>query len=237
MSGWTVLLASLAGSLHCAAMCGGFAVAVSAGDERRAGTWRWWSYALGRLLGYLGLAALAGSLGHGLDWIGTFVGVQRAAAWLTGLTLIGLGLRSLVREAAPRAGGPALVTLGRRRRSWFVRLLRGPGLLAAAGVGLASAWLPCGWLWSFVLAAAGSGSPTQAATVMTAFWLGTLPALGSVHGLGRWSGRWLGPHAPRLAAAVMIALGVVALAGRWPALALAEDGPATAPPLAPCHAP
>ncbi|MBE7450024.1 MAG: sulfite exporter TauE/SafE family protein [Kofleriaceae bacterium] len=40
----------------------------------------------------------------------------------------------------------------------------------AALLGLLSAALPCGWLWAFVVVAAGTGSPVGGALVMTAFW-------------------------------------------------------------------
>ena len=59
---WAVLLASLAGSLHCAAMCGGFAVvAATAGGRGRVGGQV--AYSFGRLLAYATLGAMAGLVG------------------------------------------------------------------------------------------------------------------------------------------------------------------------------
>jgi sulfite exporter TauE/SafE len=44
-------------------------------------------------------------------------------------------------------------------------------------LGLLSMFLPCGWLYTYVLAAAASQSPCSGALVMFLFWLGTIPAL------------------------------------------------------------
>jgi sulfite exporter TauE/SafE len=46
--------------------------------------------------------------------------------------------------------------------------------------GLTAGFLPCGWLYSNVLLAAAVGDPFQSSLLMTAFWLGTIPALQSV---------------------------------------------------------
>ena len=66
------------------------------------------------------------------------------------------------------------------------------------GIGLLTAFLPCGWLYLFAAYAAGTGSPARGAMVMAAFWLGGVPAL-LLAGLGGrrlpdyWDGacRWL----------------------------------------------
>lgn len=43
--------------------------------------------------------------------------------------------------------------------------------------GLLTTWLPCGWLYLFILVAGGTGAVIPAVVVMTAFWVGSLPAL------------------------------------------------------------
>lgn len=248
MSLFAVLVASLLGSVHCMAMCGGFAT-VAGGAAARRGAWRGTAaYQGGRLLGYLGLGAAAGLLGAGLDAAGgALLGLHRAAALLTGGTLVALAIASLW----PRRGlggrgmasGERLVALGAattrvpRLRRWLVGHLRSGGLVGAGAVGLGSALLPCGWLWGYVLVAAATGAVLPAGAVMLAFWAGGLPALLFVGAAAAWLRPRLGRHTPRLVAAIMLTLGVLALAGKlgpMPAAADATaDSPASAP--APCH--
>ena len=76
-----VLIASLGGSLHCAAMCGPTMAAVSRfGPEGRAGLSTQAAYHLGRLTTYLALGAFGGLLGGTLDLAGNAAGVGRVSA-------------------------------------------------------------------------------------------------------------------------------------------------------------
>ena len=215
-----VLVASLGGSLHCAAMCGPTMAAVSRfGPEGRAEISTQAAYHLGRLATYLSLGALGGLLGGTLDLAGNAAGVGRVSAVVAGLVLILWGASAFVprptlvklsRKAPARLGG----LLGRA----FAWLARFPPLPRALLLGLSTTLVPCGWLYAFVAAAAGTGSAPLAVGVMFAFWLGTLPALaGAALGLrgllSRFGGR------ARTASAVLIAASGVAL------LALRVDVP------------
>ena len=46
--------------------------------------------------------------------------------------------------------------------------------------GFLSIFLPCGWLWTFLSAAATTGSATKGALLMLVFWLGGLPAFSAI---------------------------------------------------------
>jgi sulfite exporter TauE/SafE len=86
----TVLVASLAGSLHCAGMCGGF-VAFYAGSDPSTGGRRALIHAAyngARLIGYATLGIAAGSIGQALDLAGSMAGFQRLAAPVAGVTMI-----------------------------------------------------------------------------------------------------------------------------------------------------
>lgn len=241
MSLVAVFLASLLGSVHCVAMCGGFAT-VAAGTCSRGAAWRSSAaYQGGRLLGYLALGAAAGLVGGSLDLAGGALGLQRAAALLTGAALVVMALVALWPRRGPRAPAAPLVTLGAgasRRplgRRWLVSQLRRGGAMGAAAVGLGSALLPCGWLWGYVLLAAATAAVLPAAAVMLVFWAGGLPALLSVGAAAAWLRPRLGRHAPRLVAGLMLLLGVLALAGKLgPAPPSADPATPSEPP--PCHA-
>ncbi len=50
-------------------------------------------------------------------------------------------------------------------------------MLRASAIGLLTAILPCGWLFAFVIVAAGTAQPLFGALVMAVFALGSVPAL------------------------------------------------------------
>jgi len=227
----TTLVASLAGSLHCAGMCGGIAlVAGGAGGPRDAAI-AGGAYHGGRFLSYAAVGAAAGLAGGVLDLGGSLVGIQRIAAIVAGLSIAGLGLVHLLRIAGVRlpaaTAWPPLVSLLRAVHAAAAR--RGPlarGLL----LGLGTPLLPCGWLWAFVAIAAGAGTALGGAAVLSAFWLGTVPALVAVTG---GAGLVSALRSPRLAAAVpvvaslaMVAIGLQVALGRS---ALAEAALSGAP--------
>ena len=261
-----VLGASLLGSVHCVGMCGGFVTAIcSAPPTREAkGTHEGRgrrtfapliAYQLTRGAAYVGLGALGGLLGAGLDASASLVGLQRLAGPLMGLTLIVMAIVAL--RAGPQQPASPLITLARGRarpsplaalRLRLARTLAARSLEAGAAAGLLSALLPCGWLWAYVLVAASTGLPGRGALVMLCFWLGSVPALSGVGLLADQLRRRLGRHAPRITAAAMLGLGVLALVGKLaphptPAPAPAPDPselsptpePASLPTTAPCH--
>lgn len=211
----SVLAASLAGSAHCAAMCGGFVVFTAraqGGVRPWAGPLAWQA---GRLAAYLVLGALAGVAGGQLERAGAWVGVHRAAALLAGSTMIAWGLWTLAATwltgaATPAAGAAMHRAIGRLVRS----LGAWPPETRALVLGAATALLPCGFLWAFVAAAAATGGPLRGALAMLAFWAGTLPALVGVALVAR---RALGPlerRLPQLTALVLVLIGLLTVAGR-----------------------
>ncbi|MDE3128896.1 MAG: sulfite exporter TauE/SafE family protein, partial [Gemmatimonadota bacterium] len=89
-----------------------------------------------------------------------------------------------------------------------------PPVARAAVTGLLTTLLPCGWLYTFVVTAGGTGGAVDGAGVMAVFWLGTVPILLAV-GLG--AQRLLGPVARRLplaSAAMVLVLGLLSISGR-----------------------
>lgn len=205
-----VFLASLAGSLHCVGMCGGLVAFVGGG---RTATALYHSF---RGLAYLGLGAAAGAVGAAVDFGGEALGWSRAAMVLAGVTMLAVGFAALARtrgKKLPKLPVPATV------RKLFARLhqfasIQTPNARAALLGGL-TALLPCGWLYAFVLTAAGTGNSWSGVAVMAAFWAGTVPALLAV-GLGvRLFAHPLARRAPALTAWLLVAIGVTTLAGRW----------------------
>ncbi|MGC4067992.1 MAG: sulfite exporter TauE/SafE family protein [Polyangiaceae bacterium] len=213
----SVLAASAVGSLHCVGMCGGFVAFYSVGTEA-SGVGRLVPhvfYHLGRLVTYAALGALAGSLGGLLDLAGKAVGVGRIAAVLAGTVMVLWGLSLLL----ARAGVTFRRKVASSKLSTFLgtriqQLREKPPTVRALLLGLCSTLLPCGFLYAFVVTAAGTGHVWSGMAVMVAFWFGTVPLLlGLGIGAERLGGA-LRKHVPMVTALVMVGLGVYTISDR-----------------------
>ncbi len=220
-----IFLASVLGSLHCAGMCGAFlAMAVTTPVTRNGHIVSWRSHAvlqssyhLGRLATYATLGVLAGALGSVVDLGASIAGVQRAAGVLAACTIVVFGGATLLRVWGLRV--PKLPFPSRLQRYAIAghrSAVDLPPMLRAGVIGLLTTLLPCGWLYAFVVTAAGTGRVGTGAIVMVVFWLGTLPLLVSLGaGLRTAAGR-LGRYFPTLTAMLLITMGLVTLVQRMP---------------------
>jgi sulfite exporter TauE/SafE len=214
----TVFVASLVGSLHCIGMCGPF-VAFYSGADSSGGARRLLSHAAysgGRLLTYAVFGVAAGAVGAALDVAGSLAGLQRIAAILAGITMIAWGILALLQIRGVRIfrHGSGDGRIARSLRRGFSLVSDKPPMIRAAVVGLLSGFLPCGWLWAFVVTAAGTGNWAKGALVMVAFWAGTVPALLGV-GLGaQLLSAPLRRHVPVITAVLLVCLGLYAILGR-----------------------
>lgn len=235
-----VVVSSVLGSIHCVGMCGPLALWASgvskaggvAGAAKgangqggaRAQIWtRLTAYHLGRLSTYLVAGLMAGLIGSMISAGGSFVGLQSLAARSVGGVMLALGLIRLAELAFPKLMKPKSKTAGQAgwgnwisawvagRRPFIQRL---PGLGRGYAAGALTTLLPCGWLYVFVLVAAGTGGVVSAMMVMLAFWLGTLPALTAlVAGSFGVAGR-IRPLLPLLGCLLLLASGFYTATGR-----------------------
>jgi hypothetical protein len=181
MDYYSAFILGLAGSLHCAVMCGPLALALPAAGRAvlsRA------LYNAGRLATYALLGAIFGLIGRTL----VFAGMQRALSITAGAAVL-IGLAASSRLALNRHVTRAVTHL----KSAFARLLkhRAPGAMLLLG-GL-NGLLPCGLVYVGAAMAAASGGMMRGAAVMLAFGLGTLPmmlGIGIMGSLPAPGGRW-----------------------------------------------
>lgn len=199
-----LLLAGLLGGAgHCSIMCGPFVLAqvadrFGAGATSRVTTALLLPYQAGRILIYALLGAIAGGFGGAFTWLA-------AAPWLAPAALF------LAAAAFALRGFGALRVVG---SGWLVgRVAR--GRMRGLGLGLALGFLPCGLVYSALVAAVGAGGAVPGALALAAFGLGTLPALVAIGWLGVAAGRqWLelarsaAPVLSLVNAAVLAALAV-----------------------------
>lgn len=231
----TVATASLVGSLHCAAMCGGL-VSFTCGTSENPRVAQAFYHA-SRLTVYVGLGAVAGYVGQSLNERVDIAGYQNLTGLIAGSAMIGWAMFSLWRRwlatrsdfprTPPAALGANVQLSTRKPRTsllsvWFAKLHTLPTVLRGGLLGLTSAILPCGWLYAFVTAAAGQGSPAGGALLMGAFWLGTIPMLVGLGGLVSLLGQKARSYLPQLSIVVLLALGLGTVLMRNPVVRAAQ---------------
>lgn len=189
-------------------MCGGLIVSTARTPTS------WTSYHLGRLLGYLSLGAAAGLLGKQV--FGTSLEskwISLAAAFILGIGFLAAGVRVW------QGNLPHLSILS---KSLLVRLYR-KAHGSALGTGLITAFLPCGWLHTFVMGAVAMRSAALGAGFLFMFWLGTLPALSAAPWLTRKILRPISIRTPRVAALLLILAGVMSIGAKMLPLFLTDS--------------
>jgi hypothetical protein len=179
-------LGLLGGFGHCVGMCSPFVLFVSRqygspdaqggpaedlqrGARRAALAAQLW-YTAGRVVTYAALGAAAGALGGVVQLAGALLGVQRAASVVAGLVLIVWALVALSDLVPGIPSGGSLFA-----RVAGVLKGRVPG--HPFGLGLFLGLLPCGLLYSAIIAAVARGGPLEGAAALALFGLGTAPAL------------------------------------------------------------
>jgi sulfite exporter TauE/SafE len=202
------------------------------------------AYHGGRLVTYALLGLGAGWLGAAVDLAGTAAGLQRTATAMAGGIIVAWGAVALAQSFDVPLRAPRLMaklTAGisavwARPLRAIGRLQHRPPLVRASLIGLCSTLLPCGWLYAFAVAAAGTGSPTWGMAVMATFWVGTLPVMVGL-GIGAQAlGGRLRRHIPRLSAVALLLVGLLGLLGKaGPRSGGGHSGGATVDEQPPCH--
>jgi sulfite exporter TauE/SafE len=203
-----VFLGGVAGSLHCAGMCGGFPLALATGRHGR--NWmRQLLYNLGRLNTLVFIGLVSGAAGGALVGSGPVPVLERLLAVVAGLFMIVVGLEVLGLLAQVTARGAALAqaTVGRLLGG----TMRSASPFAPLALGVFNAFLPCQLVYAFAARAASTASPVEGMLTMLCFGLGTVPAM---LGLGMTGLLARGPLRARLSLVsglVVTTLGVITL--------------------------
>ncbi len=174
---WTAFLLGMAGSLHCAAMCGPLLLALSKAKPRslHESTARV-IYHGGRIASYCLLGLCLGFLGH----VAAPAGFQRWLSIVLGVGLLfGLLAATRVSLAAPILGWVVLIKNSMRA------VLQRDSLAAQAAMGALNGFLPCGLVYVAAVGAAATGHPASGAAYMAFFGLGTLPMTLGIHFAGQ----------------------------------------------------
>lgn len=213
----TVFIASLLGSLHCVGMCGPFALLASNAPTRSSAMAPTIAYSLGRLLSYSTVGFLFGLLGLVLNAGVSYSNWQQSATYVAGALMIVVGLIALIRCVGIKLRLPRLfLPVQKLLQTGFNKTKNMSPLSRAATIGALSSLMPCGWLYTFAITAAGTGSPLWGTILMATFWAGTVPIMVALMlGFGQLGSR-LQKHVPVIMALMVIAVGVFTIAFRAP---------------------
>ncbi len=236
-----VFVVGLAGSIHCAGMCGGIVTAISvvpanagthrtpirilsmdrsggpSGFRRHDGVGHVVAYNAGRISSYMFAGALAGGLAGGARNMAAIAGLQMSFYWLANLMLVALGLYLM---NAWR--GLAILEQGGRVLWQRTQPVIAPAMKTlmpadtppkSYALGALWGWLPCGMVYSVLTTALLSGSAANGAAMMLAFGLGTLPMLTALGLLGTRLTQAMQRRHVRIACGLLVlAFGVLGLA-------------------------
>lgn len=178
LSVFAAFLVGLLGGGHCAGMCGGIVSAVTMTLPASKPTLRFQlSYNLGRIASYTFAGLIAGGLGASSLFLNHVLPIEKILYGLANIMLIVLGLylagwwRGIV--VLERIGG----VIWQYLQPYSKRFLPVHTVIQAFKLGLIWGWLPCGMVYSVLIAAIASGSPGRGGLLMLAFGIGTLPTL------------------------------------------------------------
>lgn len=212
------LLLGLAASGHCLVMCGGISaalgIATASDADGRPRPHLLIGYQLGRVASY----TLAGLLLGGV--LGGLIGQLDGEYLRRGLRI--LAACALLLGALVAFGRVRELGFGVGHRLWRLvaplgrRLLPVKTLPRAFAFGMVWGFMPCGFVYTVLLIATLQLDATHSALTMTAFGLGTLPAMSlAAFGAQRFAGFSARPAARRVAGAALLTSAALTLVGPW----------------------
>lgn len=194
---FAIVSSSFFGSWHCAAMCSPIASLMARRNSL-------WSYHGGRLLSYSVLGLLAGFAGE-FFLNSEFVFLRIIASLLLAVVLLTMGLKILVPRFFEHNIFRKVVAITQPLHRFS---------LSQSGfvVGLMTAFLPCGWLYTYVMAAVATRSPWAGFLVMSLFWLGGLPALSALPAMLKGGLANAGLRQQKIGGAILVIAGLYSIA-------------------------
>ncbi len=174
----SAVLVGLLGGGHCVGMCGGIVGAVSMHlHPSKSKAPFLFAYNAGRILSYTVAGVIAGLVGASSFFLEHVLPIQHVLYGISSLILITLGLYL----AGIWHGVTYLESAGqvvwKILHPYSKRFIPVQNLKQAFLLGSLWGWLPCGLVYSVVIAAIATGNAINGGLLMLAFGLGTLPAL------------------------------------------------------------
>jgi len=170
---WTGFVVGILGSIHCIGMCGPIALALPAGFPSR--TQLLISrllYNAGRILTYAALGAVSGLLGKTI----AMAGFQRSLSIAGGVVIVLMVLlpTKFAHKILPMQFFNKFTD--KIRATWGI-LFQKRAMSALFAIGILNGFLPCGFLYVGLAAAATTGAVLSGSAYMVMFGLGTVPSI------------------------------------------------------------
>ena len=196
-----ILSTSFFGSWHCLGMCSPLA-SIAAQKKQLL------SYQIGRILSYTVLGILAGFIGQ-FFLLSNYHWLQSVSIILLSTLLIGLGIYSWMDyEHRSKLKFNSIM-------KYFFMFQRRFGLSSGFSIGLFTGLFPCGWLYTFLLAAATTKNPISGGIVMLLFCLGSVPALSAISLMVKKNVSVAPANKKRLAGTILILAGLYSLVSHY----------------------
>ncbi|MBY0515715.1 MAG: sulfite exporter TauE/SafE family protein [Bacteriovoracaceae bacterium] len=197
---WVSFAAGFGGSLHCVGMCGGLVTASCSNSKDIV------RYQLGRLLGYLLLGLLAGTLASFLNFKDAHPLIALIPSLMIGGLFIFWGIQSFRGRRAELPLPKFLSVIYQKLWKRFVK--ENTGFTRSLLIGFISILLPCGLLYGVVLGSVALQSWQNAMLGMFFFWLGTVPSMVMAPGLIQKILSPLKKQRPKVFALCLVLIGV-----------------------------
>jgi sulfite exporter TauE/SafE len=212
----TAFLLGLAGSLHCAGMCGPLVLMTPVvGDTRSSFFASRLTYHAGRLTTYALIGALFGLIGESI----VFAGLQRWLSISAGLLMI-LALFAAVPLKKRLTRIPIFV------KSLFARFLQQRTFPSIFALGCTNGLLPCGLVYMAATASTAMAKVSASVLYMLLFGLGTLPVLLAISFAGTRVSLSRKPFLQKLAPIAVAAIALLLIVRGQPFIAHASARPA-----------
>ncbi|GAB2682206.1 sulfite exporter TauE/SafE family protein [Aliiglaciecola sp. 3_MG-2023] len=205
ISWFSAILIGLAGSVHCAGMCGGIVTSFTFALPKNQSQWPFLiAYNTGRILSYSLAGAIAGLLGQ-IVTTKSFINPQ-ALTLFGGVFMVLLGLYvgqwSKLLTKVERVGA----IFWRKISPLSKRFIPFKHPMYAVPYGLIWGWLPCGLVYSTLTWSVSTGGVVQGALTMLCFGLGTLPIMLAMGASATQIRHWLTHAMVKRSVAVLLCL-------------------------------
>jgi sulfite exporter TauE/SafE len=133
-------------------------------------------YHIGRLISYLTLGLLAGFIGEAF-LSNNFSIISSSSIIFISVFFIYSGYKLVRGKPLELIPVKTISSIISKPAKWSLTQSKP---VRALTLGIANGFLPCGWVYIFVIGAVTTKSPLYAAGILFTFWLGTLPALSAL---------------------------------------------------------
>jgi sulfite exporter TauE/SafE len=175
-----VFVAALAGSWHCAGMCGPFAaMVVRDGIRLRQQV----AYHAGRLATYLALAVALHFVGSSFRSVFHALGIPRWGVIAFTAAVFLWAAMVAFKVPLPSFPGSRRISAALSRRIAAINRASAGSALAPFVVGATTTLLPCLWLYGYLAVAASRPTLAQSLLVMALFWSANIPWLVASHSI------------------------------------------------------